>query len=304
MRLYKDKVLLDQAVSAAARHFKADPSIVERDYYASVFLKRLSGQLPDLLLCGGTSLSKCYRAINRFSDDIDLTLTQDQVTDNRRKQVKKAIKGVCTDLGFSLLNEDEIKTRRDFNRYEIDYSPKRSSASLRPVIRVDTFYPPKASSYESRPVSSMIYEYMSFAGQEDFIRLYKLQPFPISVQTMDRTLADKVFDLCDAYLSGRISGQSYHIYDISRLLGHVNPDAGFAEMFSHVRAERRESGFKRYISADDAYSIPEILSEITEKAVFKKDYDINAARLIFDGVSYEEAAASLQRLTLKADSGL
>ncbi len=318
MRLYKDKVLLNQAVAAASRYFKADPAIVEKDYYASVLLKRLSGKLPELMLTGSTSLFKCYRVINRFSDDIDLTLTQDrdQITADRRKQVKKAIKEVCQDLGFSLLNEDDIKSRRDFNRYEIDYSPKSSAAAVKPVLHVDLSYPTKAFSYESLPapsltyesvpapspiyenlpVSSLIYEYMNQAGQGDFIRQYKLQPFSMSVRTMDRALADKIFDLCDSYLAGRISGQSYNIYDISRMLEYVPLGNGFADMFENVRAERKVSGSERYISADDACNIPGILSEILAGDVYKRDYCSVTANALADNVSYEEACSDIQKL--------
>ncbi len=323
MRLYKDKALLNQAIAAASRHFKVDPSIVEKDYYASVFLKRLSGQLPELLLTGGASLSKCYRVINRFSDNIDLTLTQDrdQITTDQRKQVKKAIKGVCLDLGFSLLNENDIKSRKDFNRCEIDYSPKRGSIAIKAVINVDLSYPAKAPAYESMPVSSLIYEYMEQAGQEDFIRQYKLQPFSMPVRTMDRALADRIFDLCDSYLAGRIPGHSYILYDISRLIEHVLLDDGFASEFQSVRAERAAAGSPSAavrtaagspsaadaaaesgcFSTDGSCSISGLLSEILDKNVYKRDYYSVTAHTLFDGVSYEEAAAGLQLL---AGSGL
>ncbi len=75
MYLHKDKTLFNQAVLAASNYFKIDPSIVEKDYYITIFLKQLSQHLPTLLFKGGTSLSKCYKIINRFSEDLDITLT-------------------------------------------------------------------------------------------------------------------------------------------------------------------------------------------------------------------------------------
>ncbi len=268
MRLYKDKALLNQATAAAARHFNVDPSIVEKDYYATVFLKKLTGQIPGLVLTGGTSLSKCHHVTNRFSEDLDLTLARDPVSKEQRRQVKKAISTACSDLGFSLSNEDDIKSRRDFNRYEIVYSPKRSAVSDKPVFLVDIDYTVRAFPCETLPAASMIYEYMYSAGQKDFIRQYKLQPFPVFVRTMESTLIDKINILCDSYLAGRITGNSHHIYDISRLIEHVSPG--------------------------DVYNIPELLSEILDKDIYKKDYDSITARLIYDDTRYEEASSKIR----------
>jgi len=52
------------------------PLILEKDYWVCWTLKRVFGLqgLPGLLFKGGTSLSKGYGLINRFSEDIDLVL--------------------------------------------------------------------------------------------------------------------------------------------------------------------------------------------------------------------------------------
>lgn len=52
------------------------PAIVEKDFWVCWSLKRLfslPGDNPSLVFKGGTSLTKIYRAINRFSEDIDLS---------------------------------------------------------------------------------------------------------------------------------------------------------------------------------------------------------------------------------------
>lgn len=52
-------------------------AIIEKDFWACWTLKRLFGvkknDLPVLVFKGGTSLSKAYGAIRRFSEDIDLS---------------------------------------------------------------------------------------------------------------------------------------------------------------------------------------------------------------------------------------
>jgi hypothetical protein len=53
------------------------PTIIEKDFWVSWTLRRLfahPGRRPAMLFKGGTSLSKVYNAIERFSEDIDLSL--------------------------------------------------------------------------------------------------------------------------------------------------------------------------------------------------------------------------------------
>lgn len=52
------------------------PSLIEKDFWVCWLLRRLFLLDPDIpmILKGGTSLSKAYRVIRRFSEDIDLSL--------------------------------------------------------------------------------------------------------------------------------------------------------------------------------------------------------------------------------------
>ncbi len=295
MRLYKDRELLNQAVAATARCFKTDPSIVEKDYYLTVFLRQLLRRMPGLVLTGSRALFQCHRVIHRFSEGLDLALTQDPVPKEVRKQVKKAITGVCADLGFKLLNGDEIRAGRDFNRYEIDYSPKNPAAAARSVFLVTVDAAEKVYSCEKKQAASMICAYLLAAGREDLIRQYKLQPFPISVQPLDRLLIDKIFALCDSYLASRIPGNARHIYDIGRIADHVVPDADFAALFQKIREDRRPDD-ARSASVYNQSGIPAILAEILEQEVYKDDYLGLTEHTLIDGFSYEEAAAGLQKL--------
>ena len=73
MNLHTNKELFDQAVIMASEAMMINPAIVEKDYYVTYLLKELVSQEPNIIFKGGTSLSKCYKLINRFSEDIDLS---------------------------------------------------------------------------------------------------------------------------------------------------------------------------------------------------------------------------------------
>ena len=43
-------------------------------------------------------------------------------------------------------------------------------------------------------------------------------PFEITTQTIERTLVDKIFALCDYYIQGKTDRHSRHLYDIHKIV--------------------------------------------------------------------------------------
>ena len=72
--LHENKEEFTNAVNLASEYFHILPIIVEKDYYVTMILRELSKHLDFVVFKGGTSLSKCYKAIKRFSEDIDITI--------------------------------------------------------------------------------------------------------------------------------------------------------------------------------------------------------------------------------------
>lgn len=65
------------AIQEAASRRDLTPVIIEKDFWVCWTLRRLSEQADlgqHLTFKGGTSLSKAYGIIERFSEDIDLTI--------------------------------------------------------------------------------------------------------------------------------------------------------------------------------------------------------------------------------------
>lgn len=294
MVLHNDKENFDIAIKAASRHFNVSPAIIEKDYYVTLVLSELAKQVPDLLFKGGTSLSKCHKIIDRFSEDIDITLDSNHQSQGKRKNLKYTIIEICNTLGLNLLNESETRSRRDYNCYKIDYSASHSLPGLNPQLLVETVFIVKAFPDEIKQASSMIYDYLKAIGNEDAITQYQLQPFDIRVQTLNRTFVDKVFAICDYMLDSKTERQSRHIYDLSRLLTLVDLDDSLKTLIKEVREERK-SGAKCY-SAQDGVSITLLLQKMIDTEFFKKDYEDSTVKLLSKPVSYEEASAALKTI--------
>ena len=121
MQLHKDNIAFQQIIDAIRQDIKIEPALIEKDYFVTLFLKKLNERVPNLLFKGGTSLSKCHKIIDRFSEDIDLTLTPDHQTQGQRRKLKYTLIDVCKDLELNLLNESDTRSRRDYNCYHIEY---------------------------------------------------------------------------------------------------------------------------------------------------------------------------------------
>jgi hypothetical protein len=293
--LHNEQPLFEQIILRTSEDTGIEASIIEKDYYVTLFLRQIAAQLPSIIFKGGTSLSKCYKLINRFSEDIDLNIeTEAHPTEGQRKKLKEVIVSLIDGFGFTLTNPDNIRSRRDYNRYIIDYPTIFRTGCLKEHLIVETAVYIKAYPCKRMMASSMICDYLDRSGYRELIEQYDLQPFALNVQSAERTLIDKVFAVGDYYLSGAIHEHSRHIYDIYKLLDTVALDGSMKTLVKSVREERKPHVNCR--SAKDGVDMNTLLQEIIDKAVYKQDYEDITARILFEELPYEIAAAALRKV--------
>lgn len=297
MRLFENSPIFHELIETASSETGFSVAQIEKDYYISLLLSELAKRLPNLLFKGGTSLSKCHKAINRFSEDIDLTLDQHHQSQGERRKVKYAILDACTTLGFEVLNISETKSRRDYNCYDIKYPLNYPAGDLRPIIKAETVFIQKAYPDEIRPVTSILHDFLEARRNGDFLASYpELEPFLIRVQTLERTFVDKVFALCDYMMGNNIARNSRHIYDLYCLWPRIKVDEELKLLVRDVRTDRKANS--RCYSAQDGANVNELLSEIISSGVYKDDYENITKAMIYQGkyIPYEEAMTILPKI--------
>ena len=293
--LHNDRETFEQVILKVASETGIEPSIIEKDYYVTLFLKRIVELQPNIIFKGGTSLSKCYKVINRFSEDIDLNIdTQSKPTEGQRKKLKENIVSIIDEFGFTLDNADNVRSRRNYNRYIIDYPTVFSSNFLKEHLIIETAVYIKAYPCERLQATSIIYDYLKQNGYEDLIQKYGLEPFELNVQTASRTLIDKLYALGDYYLSDAVQEHSRHIYDIFKLSDIVSLDANLKQLVSEVLDERKPHEQCR--SAKDGIDMIDLLQEIIDKDIYKKDYEDITEKMLFEDVPYSTAIKTLQKI--------
>ena len=269
MNLFDNRDELYNLIIAASESIGFSPAIIEKDYYSMLFLKKIIEYDNNIIFKGGTSLSKCYKLISRYSEDLDLTYST-KMSDSKRKKLKKFIKITAERLNMEISNIDETRSRRDFNRYLIDYVPMFSNSILKENIIVEIALQIYSFPYVEKECSSYIYEYLIRINREDLINLYELSPFTIKVQSLERTFIDKVFALCDYYLADRKERNSRHLYDLCKISEVINVN-NLVDLISKVRVARKNN--PSCLSCRDDISIKEIIERIVNEKYYKKDYE-------------------------------
>ena len=142
-----------EIIETVARECKRAELMVEKDTVQSMFLLELSKIDLPFVFKGGTSLSKAYNRIDRFSEDIDLSMNR-KPTQTERKASKEHIVEIAKSLGMELTNPDQIKSRHDYNMYVFSYDSLFASKPME--IIVETSYYQTVYPVEKHEVGSFV----------------------------------------------------------------------------------------------------------------------------------------------------
>lgn len=227
MKLHLNKNLFRDAVRITAEQMHIPPDFVEKDYWVTCALHTIFNNEigKDTVFKGGTALSKCYKMIDRFSEDIDLVvLRRCGETDNKLKTKIKAISKLVNEV----LSEVEIdgithkmgmirKTAHTYNK-EFD----GNYGQVRDVIILESTWLGYYEPYSNRMLHSFIGEMMINNGQTNIAEANGLMPFEVRVLEPIRTLCEKIMSLVRfSYGEDAIEdlkNKIRHTYDLHQLL--------------------------------------------------------------------------------------
>ncbi|MBR4474069.1 MAG: nucleotidyl transferase AbiEii/AbiGii toxin family protein [Oscillospiraceae bacterium] len=298
--LHDNKEEFRNAVLYAADQNRLTPDAVEKDYYVTLILKGLKERLPFIVFKGGTSLSKCHKVINRFSEDIDVTIDT-KLSQGQMGKVKDAVKAVAEELGITIPNIEETRSRRSYNKYLMAYETitEKLNVDLQPTVILETSFAEVSFPTVILPVHSYVGDIIQTEALE-MVEAYGLLPFEMKVQGIDRTMVDKVFAICDYHMKGDVHRHSRHIYDIYKLLPFVPMNDNLRKLIKEVR-EVRAKNVSICHSAQPGVDVPGILKDIINDDVYRADYESVTSRILEEQILYETAIEAVRKI---AESGL
>jgi hypothetical protein len=295
MNLHLDGKMFDTIITQMQNELSIHRSIIIKDYFVTLFLKTLKDYYPQYIFKGGTSLSKCFYAINRFSEDIDLSYyitAHENITSRKIKKANKGIKEAINHLGFIFKNEEEFKSGRKFQIFEAEFSFKEEESVVRDHIIIENSILTISFPVIEKNIESMIGSYLKEMDMNNLADDYELHAFSVKAQDISRTFIDKVYAICDYYLEDKAYEHSRHIYDLHMLYNKIGSLDDSTELIQDVREERKNN--IKSISILEEKNIKNLLQEIIVKNFYKLDYENITKKLVYDDTSYSQAIETLK----------
>lgn len=300
-----------QIIVAVAEDRGMSEEAAEKDWWVTLVLKAafITAWANDLVFKGGTSLSKGWNLIDRFSEDIDLAISRsalgfndDFVSNSQVKKLRKEASafvcgpfreglqtalekfGVPADV-FTLTVQESNVSDRDPQVLELTYpSVIGRGHYISDKVLIEVGARSLREPCLQRPIRSIIGE--TFPEQE-----WADQPFHISIVEPQRTFLEKAFLLHEGFLSGAETfppeRKSRHLYDLERLMDTEHAEAALQnqELYRTIIEHRRHFTPVRGLSYErHEPSFIEFVPPPQVQAVWKEDY-----RRMTESMTYGEA---------------
>lgn len=302
MYLHEDKENFRSIIESVSAESGRTAVVIEKDYYVTLILRLLSEKLDNVVFKGGTSLSKGFRAINRFSEDIDITFDE-HIGEARRKKLKNnVLKGISEELNMLISNWEDTQSDRDYNAYFFSYESVFGIEDDRMLssVKLETALGSYAFPTERVSIENYIGDYLSGRNRIDIAKQYLLDEFDMKLQAIERTYIDKIFALCDYYIQKKSKRCSRHLYDIYKLTDRINFDESFKNLYFEVMLHRRKMDVCP--SAQEGVDVSAIIRNFCADSFYKDDYQAITNYFSDDYVVYEDTMTQILKLADLIDS--
>ena len=223
MTLHTNKQDFNELIRLTASHFGILPEFIEKDYWITLILCNLSQSThkSSVVFKGGTSLTKGYRLINRFSEDIDIALLDEKLTGNALKtkirKIEKAITADLTEIEEAGVTRKGSVYRKSLFQYP-SYINTRfvTNVQKRIIVEINSFANPYP--FVQQQITSFIAEFLSATNQTEALQEYGLQQFSLNILDKRRTMLEKLVSLIRFSFSENpskeLAKKIRHFYDL------------------------------------------------------------------------------------------
>lgn len=296
-------------VEKLAEDLGTSPGLVEK-YWHVVRAIGVIAEVDDVgivpAFSGGTSLSKGWELIKRFSEDIDFKVDQISASSasrahRERSAYRERVLEALAKAGFELVQEPNVGNASRFFSVDLAYDAEfEAGQGLRPHIRVEMSFRAPALVPVARPIRSLIAaaqhqppEIASFACVDPVeTAADKLSALAWRVRARDRTRADDDPTIVR------------HLHDLAALERRAASSPWFADLVHTAAAADVGRGGKRTASADPAAMFADMLRRLETDALWAREYEDFVRAVSFAGpgeaIDFAEALASCTRLVADA----
>ncbi len=258
---------LDVLVVRASAALGIPAAYVEKDFWVTEVLRAASptrkiaapdGSTTEVMFVfkGGTSLSRVFGIIDRFSEDVDLlAVFPDGMTLTARHSILKGVDAdVTAHLGLAATEVEVASSTTGVKRYTTyTYPTDTTEGDIKEGVLLELGSRGGAQPASQYTYRSLVTEY-AFTLGEDENTWEEFTPFNVWVLAPERTLLEKIAAVHDAAAridTERLLKHGRHFYDIYQLLknDHVHgalkrlgPD-GIAALVEDINTHSEAAGF-------------------------------------------------------------
>ena len=228
-RLRDDPDALNALMSRVAQHRGLNTAYVEKDFWVTEVLRIASRPRPivgssepvSFIFKGGTSLSRVFGLIDRFSEDIDLLVVfpQESRASARHAVFKQVDAEIAAHLGTpGIIGPSTTGVKRETTYV---YSAAFSGGALKEGVLLEMGSRGGTHPVSRIPFRSMVAIYADEVLGEPASVWEEFAPFDVRVLAPERTLLEKlaaVHAAASASDTNAILKAGRHFYDIERLL--------------------------------------------------------------------------------------
>lgn len=196
--------------------------ILEKDYYVCLVLKQLSLKQKELqaYFKGGTAVYKILDHMNRFSEDIDLTVkvNENESNNSNINRLKKSAFDYSI-KGLELVEEEKIDKKGSvigFYKYESLFSLNELFKSERVQIESTSFT--VSEPIATYTIEPLVYKYATNEEKEILKEQFNISEFDIEIIKLERIFVDKLFAAEFYYERNMYGDVAKHLYDICILM--------------------------------------------------------------------------------------
>ena len=226
MNLHLNKELFRETIDTLNTKTGIAIDIIEKDYYVCAVLKELSKKQDYLkaYFKGGTAVYKILENMNRFSEDIDLTvkvLSEESNTINK-KRLKESALGYKID-GLELIKEECIDNKGSVTgmyKYTSVYADSEIPLQRAGKIQVESTSFTVSEPTEKYYIEPLIYKLASDDEKKILEEKFDISKIEIEIIKLERMFIDKIFAAEFYYIRNMYMDVSKHLYDISILFNN------------------------------------------------------------------------------------
>ena len=227
LNLHKDKTAFRTLIERIHDRTGYRTDVLEKDYYVVLVLKELADKqnagLPAYFK-GGTALYKALKTLNRFSEDIDLSVDTRNCSrsqnDKRLEQATKKYVALDRDASAGRTNRSEIIS---IYTYDPVSSFDAGDALQRfGKLKIEATSFTISEPVESLDITPMIYELATESEKKVLSDEYGVSCFDVKTITVERIFIDKLF-AAEAYVkrsddSLKAFEAAKHLYDLAVMI--------------------------------------------------------------------------------------